>query len=154
MMNKKASAKFNLLKYTLIAPVFIAMAACLNIRAEIIPIAGKMANEMDIDNVSIVFDKNVHDFGIIRERAGKTSTIFTFVNTGNKHLVINDVKASCGCTVPEWTKEPVAPGEKGYIRATYDPADRIYSFDRTLTVNSNGIPGVVVLHIKGITIRE
>jgi hypothetical protein len=93
--------------------------------------------------------RNMHYFGIIRESDGKVSTVFTFVNKGDKPLLINNVKASCGCTTPEWTKEPVAPGQRGYIRATYDPAGRIYVFERTLTVYSNGFPAQVMLRIRG-----
>jgi hypothetical protein len=97
---------------------------------------------------TIQFDKSVHDFGTIRASNGKTSTLFTFINLGDKPLVINQVKASCGCTVPEWTNEPVLPGGVGYVKATYNPTSRVI-FDRTLTVYSNGNPSQLTLHIKG-----
>jgi len=103
---------------------------------------------------SIVFDKSKHDFGTIRESAGKVSAVFTFTNLGDTPLVISKVVASCGCTASEWTQEPVAPGEQGYIKATYDPKNRIYFFNKSLTVYSNGNPSKITLSIQGTTVKE
>lgn len=98
----------------------------------------------------ITFKSEILDFGTIKEVAGPTSRTFTFTNTGNAPLVINDVQASCGCTTPEWTKSPVLPGKTGTIKTTYDPAGRPYPFDKTITVTSNATTNpTVVLHIKG-----
>jgi hypothetical protein len=64
-------------------------------------------------------------------------------------LVIQNVVASCGCTTPEWTKQPIPAGAKGKVTAIYDPKDRPGQFNKTLSVYSNTKPEVVVLVIKG-----
>jgi hypothetical protein len=155
MMNKAASGRTQLLKYMLLAPLCVFIAVVAGVHAEIMP-PGNLAShpETAASAATIAFDRNEHNFGAIRESDGKASTVFSFVNRGDKPLLISDVKASCGCPTPEWTKEPVAPGQKGYIRATYDPTGRIYVFERTLTVYSNGFPAKVTLRIKGETIGK
>ncbi|MFN8211598.1 MAG: DUF1573 domain-containing protein [Bacteroidales bacterium] len=90
-----------------------------------------------------------HDFGTFREEAGKQTFVFNVTNTGDKPLVIQNIVASCGCTAPDWTRTPVAPGGKGKITAVFDPLNRGGSFRKTLTVYSNSNPSPVVLTIKG-----
>ena len=68
----------------------------------------------------IKFDKVVHNFGNFSEKSPVQKTTFTFTNVGNKPLVINQAIASCGCTVPSYTKQPIAPGQKGTITVTYN----------------------------------
>ncbi|MDR2025950.1 MAG: DUF1573 domain-containing protein [Prevotellaceae bacterium] len=92
------------------------------------------------------FDELVHDFGTVKEELGSVTHAFKFVNKGDKPLVIANVQASCGCTTPGWTKEPVKPGETGEVLATYRTSAG--SFDKVLTVTASGLPPVV-LHIKG-----
>ena len=96
----------------------------------------------------ITFDKTEHNFGTVVE-CGKISTIFTFKNEGMSPLVLNDVKASCGCTTPSWTKEPVEPGQTGEITVTYNTTGRIGGFTKTITVKSNASRPVVTLKITG-----
>ncbi|MCX7953968.1 MAG: DUF1573 domain-containing protein [Bacteroidales bacterium] len=97
----------------------------------------------------IVFEKETHDFGTIKEEAGPVSYDFVFTNTGSQPLIIQTVKTSCGCTTPEWTKDPVLPGKKGFIRATYNPAGRPGPFNKSITVTSNAENNTVTLFIKG-----
>ena len=68
----------------------------------------------------IKFDKTTHNFGSFSENEPKVSCSFTFTNIGEQPLVINQAIASCGCTVPEYTKTPIQPGEKGEIKVTYN----------------------------------
>ena len=96
---------------------------------------------------TVDFETKVHDFGVIPEEGGKVTTTFVFKNTGKKNFVITKVQASCGCTTPDWSKEPIAPGKKGYVKATYNPAGRPGNFSKSITVTSNA--GTVVLNIKG-----
>ena len=103
---------------------------------------------------TIAFDEYKHDFGTIRENGGKVSAVFTFTNRGDSPLVISKVTTSCGCTASEWTQEPVAPGEQGYIKATYDPANRTNFFNKSVTVYSNGNPSKIVLTIQGTAVKE
>jgi hypothetical protein len=97
----------------------------------------------------IQFSNTKHDFGNVREANGPVSHVFTFKNTGNAPLVIQDVKTTCGCTSPEYTKEPVQPGKSGIVKATFDPSGRPNYFDKNLTVISNAEPNSVTLNIKG-----
>ena len=103
---------------------------------------------------TIVFDKYKHDFGTIKESAGKVSAVFTFTNRGDSPLVIAKVVPSCGCTVSEWTQEPVVPGGQGYIKVTYDPTNRIHFFEKSLTVYSNGNPSKIILSFQGTAIKQ
>ena len=98
---------------------------------------------------SISFTNTVHDFGTIKEEAGKVSFRFEFVNTGGQPLLVQNVTASCGCTAPDWTRQPVPPGGKGFIAATYNPAGRPNAFTKYLYVNSNAEQGRARLTIKG-----
>lgn len=97
----------------------------------------------------ISFEKNLHDFGKFKEADGKVTYKFEFVNTGGSDLIIQNVTASCGCTAPKWTREPIAPGNKGFVAATYNPAGRPGSFRKYVTVISNSNPGNVRLTITG-----
>ncbi|MDD2799520.1 MAG: DUF1573 domain-containing protein [Bacteroidales bacterium] len=98
---------------------------------------------------SIIFDSQLHDFGTISEENGSVSCEFQFTNNGDAPLVVNRVTASCGCTTPDWTKEPVAPGKTGFIKATYAAKGRPGAFSKTITVFSNAKEGNVMLNIKG-----
>ena len=97
----------------------------------------------------ISFDTQEHNFGKFKEADGKVSYKFEFVNTGGSDLIVQNVTASCGCTAPRWTREPVPPGGKGYVAATYDPRGRPGSFRKYVTVISNSNPGNVKLIITG-----
>jgi len=89
------------------------------------------------------------DFGTIKEDKGLATTEFEFKNTGNQPLILNNVKATCGCTTPEWTKDPIAPGKSGAIKVSYNPQNRPGAFTKNVNVFSNSEPSVVVLTIKG-----
>ena len=67
----------------------------------------------------IKFEKVVHNFGTFEETAPVQKAVFTFTNVGDKPLVINQAIASCGCTVPSYTKQPIAPGQKRMITVKY-----------------------------------
>lgn len=97
---------------------------------------------------SIIFENTTHDYGTIVQ-ASDGSCEFKFTNKGKAPIVLNDVKASCGCTVPEWTRTPVNPGEKGSIKVTYN-TNNVGAFNKSITVNSNAKNSPVVLSIKGI----
>ena len=100
-------------------------------------------------DTTVVFNKLVHDFGTILKSGGSQSYSFEFTNKGSNPVIIRKVVTSCGCTSSDWTKEPVAPGEKGYVNVTYKPSD-ITAFHKSITVNiASGNPDAVVLHIRG-----
>lgn len=98
---------------------------------------------------AIKFEKLSHDFGKITEEGGNATYVFSFTNVGNSPLVISNVQASCGCTTPTWTKEPIEPGKKGSITVIYNPLGRPGAFTKSITVHSNAMDEQVVLMIKG-----
>ena len=97
----------------------------------------------------LAFDKTQHDFGKVNEGDGEVSYDFAFKNTGTAPLVIQHVQASCGCTTPEWTNQPVPPGKTGIIKVSYDVKGRPGAIDKTITVNSNESSTPVNLRIVG-----
>lgn len=105
----------------------------------------QQANEAEIK-----FDKTSHDFGIFTESNSKVTCTFTFTNTGNMLLVIHQAIASCGCTVPEYPKEPIKPGESGKIVVTYNGEGRFPGhFRKSITIRSNAKQEIVRLYIEG-----
>ncbi len=103
---------------------------------------------------TIAFEEKVHDFGNIKEEAGLATFNFKFKNTGSEPLIINRVTASCGCTSPTWTKEPVPPGGEGKIQVAYNPKNRPNKFNKSITVYSNASQKVVALRITGNVIPK
>jgi hypothetical protein len=94
------------------------------------------------------FDTEVHDFGTVKEGVQAEHT-FKFTNTGKEPLVITNVQASCGCTTPTWTKEPIKPGAQGSVTAIYNSKGRPGNFNKAVTVTSNAKTAQKVLFIKG-----
>jgi hypothetical protein len=96
------------------------------------------------------FEEETFDFGTIKEENGPVEHKFVFTNSGDSPLIIQGVRASCGCTTPAWTKQPVPPGEKGFVTAKYNPKNRPGSFRKSLTITSNAAPTSKVIYIKGM----
>lgn len=114
------------------------------------------ATPITVQGAGIVFVEQTHDFGKIQEANGAATTVFEFTNNGSEPLILSEVRASCGCTTPDWTKEPIASGAKGYVKATYNAKGRPGQFTKSITVKSNaaGDNGTIVLTIKGEVIPE
>jgi hypothetical protein len=93
------------------------------------------------------WNENTHDFGKIKQN-DPASVTFTVKNDGQGPLIITAAKSSCGCTIAEYTKEPIKPGESGLVKATYNSA-RVGPFTKTVTVTYDGIPDPDLLTIKG-----
>lgn len=99
----------------------------------------------------IKFDKVDYDFGNFSESNPDQKCVFTFTNIGNAPLIINQAVASCGCTIPSYTKAPILPGKKGQIEVTYNGKCKFPGhFKKTITVRTNGIPEMTRLYIEGI----
>ena len=88
---------------------------------------------------SITFAENAWDFGTIDEGDAVTH-IFTFTNTGDNPLIIDRCKGSCGCTVPQCPKEPIAPGETGEIEVKFNSKGKKNKQTKTVTINANTVP--------------
>jgi hypothetical protein len=98
----------------------------------------------------ISFSKEVHDYGNIKYD-GDPNCSFEFTNTGDEPLIISNAKGSCGCTVPEWPKEPIAPGASASIKVKYD-TNRPGAINKSVTITSNAVNvegGIVTVRIKG-----
>ena len=95
----------------------------------------------------IKFKTEVVDYGTINQNSDGTR-LFTFTNTGDAPLLITNVKTSCGCTVPNYSKAPILPGESGELNIKYD-TKRLGAFTKTVTVTSNSEGGNRILKIKG-----
>lgn len=101
----------------------------------------------------LTFDTAQFDFGKIAE--GKVvSHIFRFTNTGEGNLVITDVRASCGCTTPSWTKDIIKPGERSEIEVKYNSEGRGGKFNKGVTIYSNAYPNTSVIRISGEVIPK
>ena len=100
-------------------------------------------------------DGITHDFGDFSESNATQKCTFTFKNVGGQPLVINQAVASCGCTIPEYTKAPIAPGETGKISVTYNGKGKFPGhFKKTITVRTNGAVEMTRLYITGNMTEE
>jgi len=100
------------------------------------------------------FAQENHDFGTIAQ-GDKPQTTFTFTNTGDAPLIITQAKGSCGCTVPKWPTEPIAPGATGKIDVVFDSTGKSGRQAKTVTLTANTVPNTKVLSISAdVTVPE
>lgn len=111
--------------------------------------AGNKAEEYAKQNAAeISFDKTSYDFGKIKQ-GEKANYEFKFKNTGKFALVITNAQASCGCTTPFYTREPVEPGKEGSIKVMFNSDGKFGKQDKTITITSNAKNSPMVLHMTG-----
>lgn len=96
---------------------------------------------------SVQFPVIAHDFGKVKQNTDN-NYVFKFTNTGKEPLLISDAKGSCGCTVPEYPKEPIAPGKTGEIKVVYKPGAQQGNQNKTVTVTANTDPPQTLLNIS------
>ena len=124
------------------------------ILATILSIFGLIAFASGNGEADIQFEKTSHNFGTFNESEKMTCT-FKFTNTGDKLLVIHQAVASCGCTVPQYPKQPVKPGESGEIVATYIGIGKFPGhFRKTITIRSNAKKEIIRLYVEGDMIGD
>lgn len=120
------------------------------------------SNESNSKGPYIQFDKKLdhsngaitYDYGKI-VKMGNGDCVFRFKNTGKTPLILTDVKASCGCTVPTWPQNsPIMPGKEGEIAIRYTRTSTLGQFNKSVTVTSNAINGTVELRLKGEIIEK
>jgi hypothetical protein len=101
------------------------------------------------DNAPIMtFEENIHDFGKLVD--GEVVTYkFKFKNTGKSDLIISNASASCGCTVPSYPKEPLAPGTEAAIDVQFNSSGKVGTFEKNVTITANTVPNQFYLSIKG-----
>ena len=106
------------------------------------------SGEENIPVSAIKFDQDTFNFGTVME-GERVSHAFTFTNTGKNALVISKAIGSCGCTVPEWPKEPIAPGAKGKIDVVFNSERRVGKANKDVTVYANTEPATSKVTLKG-----
>jgi hypothetical protein len=100
------------------------------------------------DAAVMSFKETEYDFGTIQQGKVVDHT-FVFTNTGKTPLVIESASASCGCTVPEWTQTPVAPGEKGQVKVQFNSAGKMGQQAPMVTIRANTEPNIIRVSMKG-----
>jgi hypothetical protein len=115
--------------------------------AQQVAVNTKTVNPLMADDAAFAWKATTFNFGKIKKDKAVTHE-FTFTNSGKAALVVTSVQASCGCTVAQYSKDPIEPGGEGFVKATYNAA-KTGAFTKTVTVNANTAEGVVVLTIKG-----
>lgn len=100
----------------------------------------------------IAFEETSYDFGTIKE-GEKVEHIFKFSNTSSNPLIITNAKGSCGCTVPEWPKEPIAPGASSEIKVSFDSKGKKGPNTKNVTITANTIPANTILTISSDVIK-
>ncbi|MFK8038483.1 MAG: DUF1573 domain-containing protein [Crocinitomicaceae bacterium] len=126
--------------------LLLATAAIVGVNTSLM--AQEVKTDQVMDGASISVDKDVHDYGKI-ENGANGVCVFTITNTGNAPLIISSCKGSCGCTVPTWPKEPIAPGSTAEISVKYD-TKRTGPINKTVTISSNAVNKArMVVRIKG-----
>jgi Protein of unknown function (DUF1573) len=107
-------------------------------------------NDADLKNLgTLTFADSLHDFGTLQQ-GDIVEYDFEYINTGKSDVLINDAKSTCGCTVPEYTKEPIKPGEKGVMKVKFNSAGKYGEVFKPITITNNGNPGEIVLHIQAM----
>lgn len=102
---------------------------------------------------TISVPSETHDFGMIKE-GEEAKHDFVLTNTGDKPLIISNVQASCGCTTPSWTKEPIMPGKSGKVSAVFNSAGRPGPVFKTITVASNASNPSMTLTLNGMVLKK
>lgn len=109
-----------------------------------------------IDSINVAkfeFEEEVYNFGTTRE--GKTvAHDYKFTNTGKVPLLIKDARSTCGCTVPDWPKEPIPPGEGGVIKVSFNTAGKTENQTKPITITANTYPAKTLLRIEGYVIKQ
>jgi hypothetical protein len=100
---------------------------------------------------AIKFENDLFDFGNITQ-GEKVRHSFVFTNTGKTDLIISSAQGSCGCTVPQWPKKPITPGEKGEIEVVFDSEGKKNNIHKKVTIVANTQPATTVIAIKGFII--
>lgn len=102
------------------------------------------------DPTEITFEEDSYNFGTVKEGEMVKHT-FKFTNTGDKNLVLIDVRTSCGCTVPEdWPKQPIPPGEGGEVKVVFNSNDRVGNVNKGVRVEANTNPTVTTVNLIGV----
>ena len=112
------------------------------------PVAPKIAPPPSGPITSIKFQEPIHKFGVIKQ-GEKVEHIFKFTNTGDSPLVISNARGSCGCTVPEWPREAIAPGAASSVKVIFDSTRKKGYRSQKVTITANTEPAQSVIMLRG-----
>ena len=144
-------------KVTLFATCIFALTACNSAADRIESTPENTTNEASEGMMealpSIAFEADFHDFGEISEGT-VAEHVFTFTNEGDGPLIISNAQGSCGCTVPIWPRNPIAPGQTGEIKVSFNSKGRAGKQDKRVTLTTNAVPQTKVLNITSMVITE
>jgi len=131
----------------------ITLASCSSATDRIKPIGEASTNSM-LDALPVInFEEEFHDFGEVQEGDVVEHT-FVFTNEGDGPLIISNAQGSCGCTVPDWPRQPIAPGQKGQIKVSFNSTGRAGRQDKRVTLTTNAVPQSKVLNITSNVIAK
>ncbi len=138
----------------LLSVVFLLLISCISGKEKQVSQGSNDVSVVSGDKMpEIKFIKTVHDFGKIYQ-GEVVGTNFSFTNTGNSNLMILDASASCGCTVPKWSKEPIPPGGKGSLEVIFDSSGREGMQNKSITIRTNVSDENIVLYITAEVVTE
>lgn len=140
-------------KVVLCASLIVALTACNDATDRIENTAVPASEQMMEALPSIVFEEEFHNFGEIAE-GEVVNHVFTFTNEGDGPLIISNASGSCGCTVPQWPRQPIAPGESGEIKVSFNSSGRAGKQDKRVTLTTNAVPQTKVLNITSTVIAS
>lgn len=112
------------------------------------------STENVVATTTLSVDRMDHDFGDIPEAGGNVETTFTVTNSGSNPLLISEAKGSCGCTVPDYPRDPIQPGESREIAVSFDPKGKQGPQNKTVTIMANTEPATTVISLKSNIIKE
>jgi len=136
-------------KVFILAIAALSFAACRNANNSTTEVAGSTGKTIiSADAPVVVFERDIFDFGKI-EQGAKVNHEFKFKNTGKTPLIISNATATCGCTVPEFPKEPILPGKEGVIKVIFNSAGKEGMQDKVITISSNANPNTTSVHLVG-----
>jgi hypothetical protein len=131
----------------------ITLASCSSATDRIKPIGEASTNSM-LDALPVInFEEEFHDFGEVQEGDVVEHT-FVFTNEGDGPLIISNAQGSCGCTVPDWPRQPIAPGQKGQIKVSFNSTGRAGRQDKRVTLTTNAVPQTKTLNITSNVIAS
>lgn len=164
-MNNFIFVKNIVMKYLFIIITFFFLAGCSDM-AKNVDNSKKLSTDLVINNKTsdsalnneigspeFSFDREEHDFGTLID-GEKVSYSFKFTNSGTAPLIISNAKGSCGCTVPNWPKDPISPGESGFIDVTFDSSGRSGKQTKTITLLANTNPAAKYIKITSEIISK
>jgi len=112
------------------------------------PVGQTIIPGADSSDAVLEVSEDAYDFGVVKE-GEKVEHEFTFTNTGSSPLIISNVQASCGCTTPEYSKNPIAPGDQGLVKVVFNSAGQLGKQHKVITVTSNAASRNTLLHLRG-----